>query len=166
MRTLINLIALTALAAAGACADINISLDDPNQTGTAGQTLNFLGTITNTGATTVFLNNDSLNFTLTDATLVDNFFANVPISVAAGASSGDIDLFDVMIANPETLPLGTYTGIYGLLGGIDGNAADNLAQAGFSVSVAPEPGYFALLGIGIALIGWTHRRRASQAARE
>jgi hypothetical protein len=166
MKTFINLIALTALASAGAWADINIAFDVPNQSGAAGQTLNFLGAITNTGATAVFLNNDSFNFTLTDATVVDNFFASVPVSLAAGASSGDIDLFDVTIANPETLPLGTYTGIYGLLGGIDGNAADNLAQASFSVSVTPEPGYFALLGVGLSLIGWLHRRRASQPARE
>jgi hypothetical protein len=166
MKTFINLIALTVLAAAGAWADINITFDDPNQTGTAGQTLNFLGTITNTGDTPVYLNFDNLNLTLLDATVSDNFFPNVPASLAAGASSGDIDLFDVTIANPGTLPLGTYTGTYELLGGADGNALDNLAQASFSVSVTPEPGYFALLGVGLALIGWTHRRRAIQAKQD
>jgi hypothetical protein len=162
MKTFINLIALTVLAAAGVPADINIALDDPNQTGSAGQTLNFFGTITNTNATPVFLNGDSLNFTLGDATVSDNFFTNVPISLAAGGSSGDIDLFDVTLADPESLPLGTYTGTYGLLGGIDGNASDNLAQVNFSATVTPEPGYFALMGIGLVLMGWVHRRRASR----
>jgi hypothetical protein len=166
MKTFINLIALTLLAATGAWADISITLDDPAQTGSPGQTLNFLGTITNTGATAVFLNGDSFNFALTDATVADNFVTNVPASLAAGASSGDIDLFDVTIANPETLALGTYTGTYGLLGGVDGNAADNLAQASFSVSVTPEPGYFGLLGVGLAFIGWKHRQRARQARQD
>jgi hypothetical protein len=166
MKTFINLIALTVLAVAGVRADINIALDDPSQTGTAGQTLNFFGTITNTNTTgtqPVYLNNDSLTFGLSDATVVDNFFANVPISLAAGASSGDIDLFDITLANPESRPLGTYTGTYGLLGGMDGGtftAQDNLAQVSFSVNVTPEPGYFALLGVGLALMVWMHRRRA------
>lgn len=163
MKTLINLIALTVLAVAGVRADINITFDDPNQTGGAGQTLNFFGTITNSGATAVFLNFDSLNFGLSDATVSDNFFTNVPISLAAGGSSGDVDLFDITLANPESLPLGTYTGTYGLLGGIDGSASDNLAQANFSVNVTPEPGYFALLGIGLVSMGWLHRRRARRA---
>jgi len=164
MKKSLNLIALTVLAVAGARADINITFDDPNQTGTAGQTLNFLGTITNNDATPIFLNGDSLTFGLSDATVSDNFFTNVPISLAAGASSGHIDLFDVTLANPETNPLGIYKGTYGLLGGIDGGASDNLAQASFSVTVTPEPEYFALLGIGMVLMGWLHRRRASRAA--
>lgn len=166
MKTFINLIALTALAALGASADIDITFDNAAQSGSPGQTLNFFGTITNTGASTVFLNGDSYNFALTDATFSDNFFANVPVSLAAGASSGDIDLFDVTIANPETLPLGTYSGTYGLFGGVDENAEDNLAQASFSVNVTPEPGYFALLAIGLVSMVWLHRRRASRAAQD
>lgn len=172
MKNLINLIALTVLAVAGAQADISITLDNPNQTGGAGQTLNFSGTITNTdsnhGDAPIYLNGDSLTFTLSDATVVDNFFANAPVSLAPGASSGDIDLFDVELASPESLPLGAYSGSYVLLGGADGGtftAQDNLAQANFSVNATPEPGYFAILAVGLVLMGWLHRRRGTQAAR-
>ena len=167
MKTFINLIALTALAVGGARADINIAFDDPNQIGAAGQTLNFFGTITNTdspGSQPVYLNIDSLNFGLNSATVVDNFFTNVPFSLAAGASSGDFDLFDVTLGSA---PSGTYSGTYGLLGGMDGGtltAQDNLAQASFSVSVTPEPGYFVLLGIGLVSMYWLQRRRRRQAA--
>jgi hypothetical protein len=169
MKKLINLIALTALAVAGAQADINITLDHPNQTGGAGQTLSFFGVITNTdanpGDAPIFLNSDSLTFTLNSATVADNFFTNVPIKLGPGASSGDIDLFDVTLAKPETDPLGTYTGSYELIGGADGgnlSGQDNLAQANFSVNATPEPGYFAFLAVGLALMGWLHHRRKTQ----
>lgn len=75
-------------------------------------------------------------------------------SLAPGASSGDIDLFDITLANPERNPLGTYSLTYGLLGGVNGGswaAQDNLAQASFPVNATPEPPYGALLGIGLAL---------------
>lgn len=170
MKKLINLIALTALAVAGAQAgSISITLDDPDQSGVPGQTLSFFGTITNTdtnpGDDPIYLNFDSLNFSLGDATVTDNFFANVPISLAEGASSGDIDLFDIALADPESEPLGLYTGTYGLLGGMDGgdgSAADNLAQVNFSVTATPEPTTVVLLALGLALMGLLHRRRASR----
>jgi hypothetical protein len=167
MKKSIHLLTLTILAVAGARAgSISITLDDPDQTGAPGETLNFFGVITNTDTTPgddpIYLNSDSLNFTLPDATVTDNFFANVPIFLAEGASSGDIDLFDITLADPESYPLGVYTGAYGLLGGMDGgdgSASDNLAQASFSVGVVPEPRTLALLAIGLVLIGVLHRRR-------
>jgi hypothetical protein len=105
------------------------------------------------------LNSYNFNFTLTDAstTVSDNFFAFVPISLGPGTSSGDIDLFDITLANPETDPLGLYGGTYGLVGGADGgddSGSDNLAQASFSVYV-PEPSILTLLAamLGVAMLG-------------
>ena len=179
MKTLINLFALAVLASAGARADIiisniTISLDNPNQIGNPGETLDFTGTITNTDSNlddpAIFLNSDTPDFVgPSDAVLVDNFLANVPASLAPGATSGDIDLFDIALANPEADSFGLYSGsTYTLVGGADGGARtaqDNLAQASFSVDVepasspTPEPATFALLGAGLALLIW--RTRAS-----
>ncbi len=148
---------MTTITVAVHASSILITLDGPNQAGAAGQTISFFGVITNTDTTPgdqpIFLNSDSLNFTLGDATVVDNFFSTVPISLAEGESSGDIDLFDITLANPESSLSGT--GTYGLIGGMDGGSgqgSDNLAQTNFSVTVTPEPGTVSLLGIGLALM--------------
>lgn len=173
MKKLVNLLGLAMLIGASAHASlVTITLENPNQFGAPGQTLSFYGTITNTDVNSndapVYLNATSFNLTLTDATDThdNNFFANVPISLASGASSGRIDLFDITLANPGTLPLGTYSGIYGLLGGRDGgdlSAQDNLGQTDFSVTVTPEPGYLALLGAGLGMFALLRRRQnASQ----
>lgn len=176
MKRALNLIALALLSAAGSWAsNISIVLDNPNQIAGPGQTLNFFGTITNIDTTPgdapIYLNLDSLNFTLDDATVTDNFFTNVPFFLAEGASSGDIDLFDITLANPEAEPLGVYTGTYGLLGGMDGGAdtaSNNLAQADFSVdvtSVTPEPATFLLVGVALVLVSRLRRLRGSLAER-
>jgi len=171
MKTFIKWIALTALSAVGCRADIVIAFDDPSQAGSPGQMLQFFGTITNTGSDPdpVYLNSDSFNFALSSLsyTLTDQFFSTVPASLAGGASSGDIELFDITLANPVSDPVGSYTGAYGLLGGMDGGngtAQDNLVQADFSVDVntanaaAPEPAPCALVGALLALMGWLHLR--------
>jgi hypothetical protein len=166
MKTLVNLLALAALAAAGAHADgISITLDNPNQSGNPGETLSFYGVITNTDVNPedcyIYLNSDDPNFTLSDASVSDNFFANVPPYLAPGTSSGDVDLFDITLADPESDPFGTYDGEYTLVGGMDGGAdtaQDNLAQVGFSVDVEPasvsaipEPSTLAQLGTVLTL---------------
>jgi hypothetical protein len=172
MKTFINLILLSVLAAAGARADnIVITFVAPDQTGIPGQTLQFFGTITNTdtnpGDGPIYLNFDSLNLALSDAVLNDLFFANVPLDLVEGASSGVIELFDYTLANPGSNPAGTYDGTYGLLGGMDagaGTAQDNLAQANFSVDAVPEPESRALLGTVVVLLGWLYWRRGTELA--
>lgn len=176
MNKLIRLVAFTALFAAGAQAgNITITFDNPDQTGAPGDTLNFYGVITDTEllpATisdvpdefATYLNGDSLPFTLSDAVVTDNFYANVPWYLEPGESSGDIDLFDITLADPETLNFGVYQGTYTVQGGMDGgddSAQLNLAQADFSVDVeadSPEPGTLMLLGASLASIGLLRRR--------
>ncbi|HEX4137806.1 MAG TPA: hypothetical protein VHY84_24565 [Bryobacteraceae bacterium] len=155
MKTLSNILILTALAAVAANADITVTLDNASQIGAPGAVLNFFGMIANNGDSTVYLNGDSFNFALGPAsyTINDNFFTNVPISLAAGANSGDIDLFDVTLSNPIVDPNGSYSGSYGLLGGIDGNAQDNLGAAVFSVTtITPEPSFLVILAAAMIIL--------------
>ena len=171
MKTLLNILVLVALATAGASAAIVVAFDNPGQTGHPGDTLLFLGTISNTGAGTVFLNGDDLTLNGASFTVTDLFFTNVPLSLDGGVNSGDIELFDVTLSNPLLDPPAVYPGSYTLLGGIDGNAGDNLGFAAFSVTTAPsvpggsgtpEPGSWLLLGTGLAGLGMVrplHGRR-------
>ena len=159
MKILFSSLMLAALSAIPAMADITIVFDQPNQMGQPGQTLEFFGTITNNGSDTVFLNSDDVNLTSPSLTVNDLFFSNVPVSLDPGQSSGDIELFDVMLSNPLLDTPATHLGIYTLFGGRDGDAQDNLASATFSVNTTPEPaGIFLLLGVFAILILISRRR--------
>lgn len=173
MKTLTTLFVVTTISVGVAQAgDISITFDNPSQTGNPGATLRFFGTITNTdtnqGDSPIYLNLDSLNLALSDAVANDLFLTDVPIDLVAGASSGDIELFDYTLANPETEPFGPYLGTYGLLGGMDGGsgtAQATLVQVNFSVNVeatstsTPEPSTFASFGVGLLLVEWLYRER-------
>jgi len=169
MKILNHILLLLSLSALVAQAGtISIVLDNPNPSGKPGDTLSFYGTIYNSGTDTVYLNASSPSFGLSAAseTFSDNFFTNVPLSLAGSSNSGDIDLFDILLSNPFADPLGTYNGTYNLLGGVDANAQDILVSADFSVTlstssqnppstggggIVPEPGTF---GIGaLAILG-------------
>jgi hypothetical protein len=156
MKTLLCTLMLATLGAAAAKADsITITLDHPNQIAYPGETLQFFGTITNDTNTTIYLNSDDPNLSDPSGvsfTLDDLFFSNVPISLApkgqAGASSGDIELFDIIASSPLLDPLRAYPGTYTLFGGNDGGAdtaQDNLGSASFSASITPEPATFSYL---------------------
>jgi hypothetical protein len=158
MRTLLCTLMLATLSAVAANADIvTVTFDQPVQTGSPGETLQFFGTITNLSGATVFLNSDDLNVNGLSLTTNDLFLSTVPISLAPngqpGDSSGDIELFDVIVSNPLLDAPGTYLGSYDLLGGADGNAADVLTQAGFSVNTVPEPSLgYGLLGAASGIL--------------
>jgi hypothetical protein len=161
MKSILRLFLLTAVAVIPASAGIiSIAFDNPDQIGLPGETLSFYAVITHVGTggdPDLYLNSDSLDLTMPGGFVLDNFFANVPISLAPGESSALIDLFDVTLPNDP----GPYAGAYQLLGGADGGtftAADNLAQANFSVTVAPEPGTLALFGAGFAIVLWRSKR--------
>jgi hypothetical protein len=158
----------TGLAASQARASsLFISLDSPVQSGSPGDVLSFTGTITNTTGSSVDLVSD--NFDLTDfppSSLDDSpFFNNTPPTLAGGASTGDVELFDITIPNPFTLPPGDnpYGGTFQVL---DDNGAV-VGTAFFTVSVqlpppsVPEPSTAAMLTGSIAvlsLLGAVRRR--------
>ena len=157
MKTLLCTLILATLGTAVAKADtITISFDQQDQTISAGDTVEFFGTITNDTANTIYLNEDDLTLSGLSLTTTDQFFNNVPIDLApsgdAGDSSGDIELFDVTASDPLLDVAGVYSGTYTLIGGTDGNAQDNLGSANFSVTTlapVPEPPTICLLLTGV-----------------
>jgi hypothetical protein len=161
MRRLLSLIAFIVIGGLAARADIIVTLDNPNQTGNPGQTLSFYGIISNSSTDTdpagaIYLNMDNVSMALSSLsyTWLDDL-ANTPVDLIGSQSSSDIDLFDIVLTDPQSDLFGSYSGAYTLLGGADGGAntaQDFLAQAGFTITtVAPEPGTFALLACAILM---------------
>ena len=107
------LLIVAGLAAGRANADaLSITLDSAILTGSPGDVLKFFGNITNNTASSVDLAADNFNLTDFPPTAIDDspFFANTPPTLnangTAGDSTGDVELFDITIPNPFTLPAG------------------------------------------------------------
>jgi hypothetical protein len=158
LTTAIAAVLLMMGAAAPARADIVATLDNSSLTGAPGGTLKFYVTLENTSATdTIYFN--SLGTTASSPYLnIDTtpFFANAPLSLDPGASSGDFEFFDVTIdpSTPDGPYIGSFVSIQGGADGGAGSAFDDLADVSFDVDVqspvaAPEPGTFPLLMAGL-----------------
>jgi hypothetical protein len=168
IKALFCTLILATLGTAAAKADeVTIALDQPSQSASAGDTLQFFGTITNDTDTTLYLNSDDLTLPGLSLTTTDQFFNTVPALLAPDGTSGDIELFDVTVSDPLFDSAGTYTGAYTLIGGADGNAQDNLGTATFSVTTlaaTPEPSSLYLLLTGLlamAALAWKATRPQS-----
>ena len=99
---------------------------------------------------TIFLNSDDPNLAGLSFSINDQFLSTVPPSLGAGETSSDIELFDVTLSDPLQDAFATYAGDYTLVGGIDGDAQDNIGSATFSVTSVPEPSAIGLLLTGFA----------------
>jgi len=160
MKNCLVLCLSVAICCAMARADVvDIAFDHSSQIGPPGDILKFFGTLTNTSSDTVFLNSDSLNLSGFPLSSITDLFANTPLLLAGGASSGDIELFDVAI--PNAFPSSSNPGNYALLGG--GMSDLNIVGAAdFTVHVegiysVTEPSFRGLLALALALlatVGW------------
>ncbi|BDC48950.1 hypothetical protein F183_A12660 [Bryobacterales bacterium F-183] len=123
--------------ALSAAADVSVVFDTPNQTWQPGQTLSFYGTIYNNGPDVVEVNSFNYNLVSPPGTLI-NFFSqlNFP-TIAAGANTGSVLLFDVEILQPYPAPGTQLNGSYTLLGGPDVESSFILSSTPFSVTVGP-----------------------------
>jgi hypothetical protein len=154
------LLASVLLFPVSAHAQLLFTLSNPNQAGVRGQTLTFNGSLTNTGASTAFLNGDSFTLSGTGFTLDDSpFFDGAPLFLTAGQVYAG-PLFEVAIALNAPIPQigkGTFT----IVGGPTDLSQNNLATQNFSVVIgAPEPATVGLCLIGAtALLPLARRRR-------
>jgi hypothetical protein len=125
---------------------ITVSFDSPVQSGSAGATLGFSGTLMNTTGSTLFLNGDSLTVNSPIVLNDTPFFLNFPVSLGAGQSFSGL-IFNATI--PLNTALGDYLGSFSVLGGITPSASDTLGAAPFTVSVTtpavPDGGSTAVL---------------------
>src|ERR1700691_2388321 len=125
--------------------------------GTAGSTVEAVGTITNDTDETVDLNGDSFSVSVPTVALDDtDFFINAPFFLDPGMSSGPFDIFAIQIS-PTAAPGTVGPNIFQVLGGPDGNTFDVLGTATFNVEVegsptVPEPSGMLLLLCGIAAL--------------
>jgi len=160
MKTLQRLLIILAAGAATASAGIVLTFTPSTMFAPTGTTAAFVATIDNTGPGTVFLNSDSLNFSgsNTSFTKTDEF-NNTPFFLLGNTSFSNVELFTIQVNAPFTDPLGAYPGNYTLIGGVDGNASDVLAQANFTLVATPEP---ATAGLFLCAAGALlfHRRRS------
>jgi hypothetical protein len=117
-------------------ANLTMTLSPSVQNGPRGQEVVFSGTLTNTSATKIFLND--IQATLSAGvspylTLKPNaFFSNVPGILLPGESYSNSELFRVSLSALSSP--GDYPGTIVMYGGGDILANTNLASAGFVVS--------------------------------
>jgi hypothetical protein len=141
-------------------ADVIFNLTPPALTAFHGSTVQFAGSLINTGTTDVFLNGTVANLPYAHLTLDDSpFFLFSPLFLPGGGRYTG-RFFDVTV--DATADAGTYFGSFTILGGANSDSFDSLAQQDFSVTVAtPEPGSLVLVGTAVVFIFWRRLSAAS-----
>jgi hypothetical protein len=144
------------LASKNANADpVTFTLTNPNQIGTVGSVLTFMGSFTNVAPPTATISGDNFNglpvtLTLDDTPFVVNFLGQ---SITAGSTLGPLAVFTVTIEAGATP--GVYNGVFSALFDSDGGSGQETNFQTFSITVqgqtpVPEPMTLLLLGSGLA----------------
>lgn len=141
------------------------------QTVLPGFSTTFSGTITNTTATSLYINGDNIDPLAPGLTTDDmpfyNTFGPNPVLLGAGQTYALTDLFTV---TDTTAAIGAYQGQYTIYGGLDPTAADQTGFQTFTVNVpqAPVPEASTSVSLAVLLTGgaamWAFKRRKAAAA--
>ena len=112
-----------------------LTLTNPNQAGTAGSVLDFMGSLTNVAPPTVTIVGDNfsglpLTLTFDDTPFVTNFLGQ---NIAGGSTLGPLSMFTVTI-EPEAAP-GIYNGVFSVLFDSDNGTFQETNFQTFSVTV-------------------------------
>ena len=129
-------------AASATAGPLTFSFTSSLLTAFQGQTVTFSATLTNPGATNLFLNGDSTNIAAPLTANDTKFFLNTPLFLTPGQSV-TAPILDL------TVPLGTSFGLYAgdfhVLGGSTDTDFTDIGSANFAVQVVPEPATVVLL---------------------
>lgn len=146
------------MASAGAAhADAILTFTPSSLTIAPGGTVEFVGTLTNTGTADLYLNGDGIIFFYPDLTYDDSpFFADSPLFLSPGDSY--IGPFIDVSADLATTS-GIYNGTYIVQGGADSSTFDDIASEDFTVDVGststtPEPNPFLFLATGMTILAF------------
>ena len=166
MRTLRSagvLFLLVLLQAAPGRADLVFSISPTSSSVAPGGTINFLGTVINTGPGDLNLDSiasvfvPDLDRTEDFTPFFTNFYWGTVGPLGDGSAIIDSPIYDLLV-NPTAAP-GVYTGFLTIYD----ESSNELATQSFTVAVTPEPGEFVLYGVGIAgLLVWKRRRRVGE----
>ena len=151
---------------------VTFTLTNPNQIGTVGSVLTFMGSLTNVAAPTATISGDNFNglpvtLTLDDTPFVVNFLGQ---SITAASTLGPLSVFTVTI-EAGAVP-GIYNGVFSVLFDSDGGSGQETNFQTFSITVqgetpVPEPMTLLLLSSGLAgIVGVKLAKRRSELLRK